>query len=268
MHISKLNLKTINKNSIRELPQAWGVYFFLDEHNFPLYIGMSNNLKHRMLSHFREQTIKKYRLIDQTKKIGYIQTSGKLTTWLLESNLIKQFKPQFNRMLRKNRYVAVLELGYDKNGYKSVIATREKNIETNETIAGTGIFRSKRHAEGVLSKLQSEYQLCPKLLGFESGSGACFSYHLKKCSGACAGIIKPDEYNQLFDLGISEFIVPQWEKDLKILENKDKLQDEFIIQSWTIKAHNSNYLPLSLSNPTSFEFDDYKIIKSFIQKVC
>lgn len=267
MDISKLNLKTVLKDSIKQLPQSWGVYFFLDKYNSPLYIGMSNNLKHRLLSHFRENTHKKKRIIENTSQIGFLETSGKLTTWLLESKLIKQFKPQFNVMLRKNRYVAVLELGVNKDGYKSVIATREKKVSKDEMIAGTGIFRTKRHAEGILTKLQYEYQLCPKLLGLEHGNGACFNYHLKTCSGACAGAIDPLEYNRIFDLGMSEFIVPAWEKDIEIKETKNGLEDKLTIKNWIIANHTSNYLPHSLSNPLGFEFDDYKLIRMYLSGV-
>lgn len=96
MDIYNLNIQYVTPAQLSKLPKAWGIYFFMDEQNFPLYIGMSNNLYNRLHSHFREKTEKKIRLIHQTVQIGYTLTTGFLTTALLESFLIKEFKPQLD----------------------------------------------------------------------------------------------------------------------------------------------------------------------------
>lgn len=263
MDLNKYNLQFLPKDSIAQLPKTWGIYFFLDKDNYPLYIGMSNNLRNRLYSHFRERTEKKYRLISQTEKIGFIITTGFLTTSLLESRLIKDLKPAFNRMLRRHRYLAILEFGVNENGYKIVTAKRERNVSPDDVITGMGIFRSKHQAEGVLQKLQTEYQLCPKLLGLEKGNGACFSYHLKQCSGACTGAIEPSEYNKLFDLIIGEFIVPELKEEIIVQEENSSLKDKLVIKNWTLVKHSSNYLKSILSS-NMFEFDNYRIIRTYI----
>jgi len=50
-----------------------------------------------------------------------------------------------------------------------------------------GTFKSKRQAIEVLRKIAETHQLCPRLLGLESGKGACFAHQLKRCKGVCAG---------------------------------------------------------------------------------
>ena len=50
-----------------------------------------------------------------------------------------------------------------------------------------GTFRSKKQATEALRNIAETHQLCQKLLGLESGKGACFASQLKRCNGACTG---------------------------------------------------------------------------------
>ncbi len=59
-----------------------------------------------------------------------------------------------------------------------------------------GTFRTKKHAIEVLRKLAEFHLLCPRMLGLESGKGACFSHQLKRCKGVCAGK-EPNEFHYL-----------------------------------------------------------------------
>ena len=85
----------INAKNLLSLPQTTGVYIFFGEGNFPLYIGKSINIRSRVLSHLRNPNEKK--MIAQALKIDFIETAGEIGALLLESQMIKEHSPLFNR---------------------------------------------------------------------------------------------------------------------------------------------------------------------------
>lgn len=177
----------IDASLVGELPEAPGVYLFYGENDAPLYIGKSINLRARVLSHLsREASSKDRRITQEMKRFEWVPTAGELSALLLESRLIKERLPLYNRPLREHPFCSwqlapgdtpLLTLGY------------EDEIDPSRLTQLFGTFKSKRQAVETLRKIAEMSHLCLKTLGLEPGRhGPCSAFPLKRCKGVCCGL--------------------------------------------------------------------------------
>ena len=83
------------------LPNKPGVYRYYDSDGTLIYVGKAKNLKRRVSSYFnKEQTGKTRVLVSKIADIKFIVVESESEALLLENNLIKQYKPRYNIMLK------------------------------------------------------------------------------------------------------------------------------------------------------------------------
>ncbi|ACF12503.1 DNA polymerase III, epsilon subunit [Chloroherpeton thalassium ATCC 35110] len=100
-HFSKIRNTVLNK-----FPTKSGVYLMKSAKDEVLYIGKSKNLKSRVSSYFNQNIDRSEKVVELThhvRKIDYTLTGSELEALLLESKLIKQYKPRFNTLLKRYR---------------------------------------------------------------------------------------------------------------------------------------------------------------------
>src|SRR5690606_34967190 len=87
-----------------------GVYVFYDEQDLPLYVGKSIKLRSRILNHFASDhvTHSEMEMAQKIRRVEVKQTAGELGALLLESKLVKQLRPAYNRLLRSNKKLYAL----------------------------------------------------------------------------------------------------------------------------------------------------------------
>jgi DNA polymerase III subunit epsilon len=177
-----------------EIPDSPGVYLFHGENNFPLYIGKSVTLRSRVMSHFSgdHASSKDMRIGQQVCRVEWMETAGEFGALLLESRLIKQHQPIHNRRLRSSRQLFSLTLAGGLNYIPLVNIVSGDDIDPALFEYLYGLFRSKKSATEALRKIALDNKLCPRMIGIESGTGACFSHQLKRCDGVCAGKQSPE----------------------------------------------------------------------------
>lgn len=212
-------LQNLNRNRLssslldmdnKNLPDKPGVYIFLGSQGETLYIGKSKNIRERVLSHFYNDYLsqKEMEMTKQTADIKTITTPGELSALLLESQLIKDEAPIFNRMLRRKKEFIVAMKKANEHGYASIELETLSKIEDYESIVG--IYKSKRTAKESLYEIAKEHRLCPKLLGVEKGKGRCFYSQLGICDGACGLDEETENYNVKFDNAFERAKIRQW----------------------------------------------------------
>lgn len=179
----------INPELLEDLPEGAGVYLFYGDNDCLLYVGKSINIRERVYSHFSSDhaSTKEMRLSQQLKHIEWIETAGELGALLLESHLVKERMPIHNRQLRRERQLCTWQINQDAHATPLVKLVNQDEItpESMEDLFGT--FKSKKQAIEALRSIAIDHQLCQKLLGLESGKGACFASQIKRCNGACCG---------------------------------------------------------------------------------
>ena len=134
--------------TIKNLPQTPGVYFFYGADSSPLYIGKSINIKERVLSHFAAggRIPTDMKLSSSVFSIDYERTSGELTALLLESKRIKEMQPIHNKKLRLSRQLITIREKKNEEGYlTSFLDVVEGPLTSTQTVLR--ICKSKRQAQ-------------------------------------------------------------------------------------------------------------------------
>ncbi len=178
-----------NEKEALILPDLPGVYVFKDTLNTILYIGKAKSLKKRVASYFIKQTTdwKVAELIKQYEAIDYILTYNENEALLLEAQLIGEYKPKFNVLLKNNNpYIYLLFSFGEKRGLSLV---RKKVIAQNSVYFGP--FIQKKDARQVYFYLLKMFQLQRCTLKIESG---CLQYHLMNCAGTCKSDFNEQDY--------------------------------------------------------------------------
>jgi DNA polymerase-3 subunit epsilon len=170
---------------IDDLPEACGVYRFYGENDALIYVGKSKNLRERVLAHFMGATrdAKSQRLAAQTRRIEWTETAGELGALLLESQLVRELQPVYNRRLRGGGENWTWLI--DDAGGTPRLQALEGGVPSG--VDAFGLYRTPRQAKNALITLARDNKLCLRVLGLESGDGSCFAYQVGRCAGACVG---------------------------------------------------------------------------------
>ncbi|CZL45329.1 TPA: hypothetical protein JBF46_15340 [Legionella pneumophila] len=199
---------------VSQLPDTPGVYIFYGGKNpLPLYIGKSITLRQRVMSHFSGDYAhaKEFALSQQVERVEVIPTAGELSALLLESDMIKEHMPIYNRRLRRKTTLVGFRLKEHK-GYLNLSIVREQ-VDEEDLVKSHGIygaFRSVTAAKSMLLQLIKSHDLCPKLCGVEQGGSSCFSYQLKRCHGACIQEEHFESYNSRLLEALKEYQEEVW----------------------------------------------------------
>src|ERR1017187_9993660 len=132
------------RDKVSLLPFSPGVYLYKDGAGRVIYVGKAKILRNRVRSYFSEDKladIKTGTLISEARDIDYIEVDNEKEALALENNLIKQYKPRFNILLRDDKTYPSIKLTAEK--YPRVYVTRRLRKD--------GAIRSEEHT----SELQS-----------------------------------------------------------------------------------------------------------------
>jgi DNA polymerase-3 subunit epsilon len=261
----------ITEEVLNTLPESTGVYIFHSKEGVPLYIGKSVNIRERVLSHFINDTesTKERELSEQTHHIETIVTAGELSALFLESQLIKEMQPLYNRRLRYRRKLFVITSAIDNNGYESVALKEVEEITGNDLSSILAIVKSKKQAATILRDLARIYELCPKILGIEKTPGSCFSYKLGWCKGACMSKEPSILYNLRMTLAFSEYKIKKWPFSGPVLISEENVIDEkssgFVFDNWCYMGSCKDESECDLKSEYFFDYDMYKILTQFLK---
>ena len=112
-----MELRPELKEKAAQLPALPGVYLYKDAHGTVLYVGKAKNLRARVRSYFLEERladVKTGSLIAEAADIDYILVDNEKEALALENNLIKQYKPRFNILLRDDKTYPYIKLTNEK----------------------------------------------------------------------------------------------------------------------------------------------------------
>jgi DNA polymerase-3 subunit epsilon len=183
----------LDVEEIDAIPQKTGIYKFFNETNQLIYIGKSINIRKRVNQHLRNTSTKKgHEMLLSITRIEHEVTGSELIALLLESQLIKKYKPKFNVALKKSKFPYGLYDYQDETGYiRFFIGLTSKHSDIPLTS-----FTTKREGVAYLTNWTENYTLCQKLNDLYPTNSACFHYGIKKCNGACIGKENCDTYNE------------------------------------------------------------------------
>lgn len=256
----------LDAQQLAHIENVPGVYIFRDEAKNPLYIGKSIELKKRILSHFQSSDMKELKISQQVYHVDTIKTGSELGALIMESRLIKELQPIYNRMLRRmTKYTLLVKTETDR--YATLTAETNDIDSSSDLSIIYGIFKNRTAAKKKLDELTRTFFLCPKLMGLEKTKGACFQYSIGRCKGACIGEETPELYNRRFEIALMHSKVETWKYPSAVSVQVNEDGDRVIIENWIIKGfQNVNGELIIHDIEPTFDVDEYKILRRFLKQ--
>ena len=187
------------RSLLQRIPEQPGVYQYLNREGTVIYVGKAKNLKRRVSSYFNKDlaSLKTRQLVAHIADIKYVVVSSEQDAFLLENNLIKQYQPHYNILLKDGKsypYICIT-----KEAYPRIYKTRQKDKRGGEYF---GPYSFSFAADTVLELIHKLYPIrtCNTPMipeGVRNGKyKVCLKYHIKKCCGICEQRIPTEEYNE------------------------------------------------------------------------
>ncbi|MGO8673937.1 MAG: excinuclease ABC subunit UvrC [Capsulimonadaceae bacterium] len=189
------------EEKLASLPTEPGCYLFKDDAGVILYVGKAVNLRNRVRSYFQKGTghsLKTRKLISRTVDMDVIVVDSELEALILECNLIKQHRPQYNVRLRDDKQYPYLVLTLTEP-FPRLLVTRKVKTDGNRY---WGPFTN---SGAVWESLRLIYRLfplvtCRKRWDNTPVQRPCLYYHMSLCPQApCAGMADAAEYGATVD---------------------------------------------------------------------
>ena len=195
----KERLRTYLMGIVSSLPECPGCYQYLDETGTIIYVGKAKNLRRRVYSYFSKEhdSRKTAILVSKIRDIKYIVVKTEEDALLLENNLIKQWSPRYNILLK------------DGKTYPSIVVTNEylpRIFQTRKIDKRLGTyFGPYSHVTTLYLLLELIGKLYPLRRCREHITAdsiaknkhkECLEYHIKNCKAPCTSRQSHDEYMQ------------------------------------------------------------------------
>lgn len=187
-----MDRKQFLRDKVAQLPVLPGVYLYKDAHGGVLYVGKAKNLRARVRSYFNDDRLADARtgtLIAEARDVDFIQVDNNKEALALENNLIKQYKPRFNILLRDDKTYPYIKLTAER--YPRVYVTRRLRKD-GSTYYGPYFPGNLAHR---LVHFISRHFLIPSCsVDFSRRHKApCLQYHIRRCLGPCVEGLTTDE---------------------------------------------------------------------------
>jgi len=180
---------------LKSLTSRPGVYQMLGEDGAVLYVGKAKNLRKRVGSYFRKSGLapKTHALVKRIANIEVTVTETELEALLLEQNLIKEYKPPYNILLRDDKSYPYIFLSSNDEFPRLSFHRGAKRRK------GTyfGPFPGVQAVRESMSFLQKTFRVrqCQDSF-FKNRSRPCLQYQIKRCNAPCVGLIEKKEYQR------------------------------------------------------------------------
>jgi excinuclease ABC subunit C len=175
-----------------QLPLLPGVYLYKDQHGEVIYVGKAKNLRARVRSYFNDDRladVKTGTLIADARDVEYILVDNNKEALALENQLIKQWKPRFNILLRDDKTFPYIKLTKEK--YPRVYVTR-RLIKDGSTYYGPYFPGNLAHR--LVHFMHRHFKIPSCKVDFSrTHTHPCLEYHIHRCQGPCVEGLTTDE---------------------------------------------------------------------------
>ena len=177
------------KEKLAQVPNLPGSYQMKNKHGVIIYVGKAKNLHRRVNSYFnRTQTGKTAKMVSEIADFSYIVTSSELEAFLLEINLIKQYDPKYNVLLKDDKSYPYIE--YISKPYPRLKVSRYLSIKKKDHKKLFGPYPNAYAARRIVALLNRLYPL-KKCEG--NPKKVCLYYHIGECLGYCEKSYKEED---------------------------------------------------------------------------
>ncbi|GAB4141469.1 MAG: DEDD exonuclease domain-containing protein [Ignavibacteriales bacterium] len=209
----------------QNIPQNPGVYFFKDKFDKIIYIGKSKSLRQRIGNHFQESAPKKSKkIIKKSSLFEYEETKSELSALIKESELIKEFNPKFNVLLKKYPKSYFLKMNIPSS-FPMPEMTDEFNFDGCDYF---GPFIRKDDVKTMINIINKSFELRECNDKIFSKSNKCYLGEIDRCVAPCINK-SLDKYNK------------ELEKVYKFLSGQNSIAIERLLSKMKSYAENKKY---------------------------
>ena len=197
-----MNISESLKQQVETLPDLPGVYQYFNDSDEIIYVGKAKNLKKRVASYFNKihDQGKTNVLVKNIVSLKYIVVDTEEDALLLENNLIKEYQPRYNVLLKDGKTYPSICITNEP--FPRVFKTRTKIKNGSQYF---GPFSSNYTINSIIEIIHQLYPIrtCRLPLFPDSIKNGkykvCLQYHIHKCNGPCEAKETIQEYHKYID---------------------------------------------------------------------
>ncbi|EFM39088.1 excinuclease ABC, C subunit [[Eubacterium] yurii subsp. margaretiae ATCC 43715] len=186
------------KSLISKLPHSSGVYLMKNKNNEIIYVGKAVSLRNRVRQYFQSQNNMQEKvkaMVSHIEEFEYIVTDSEMEALILENNLIKEYKPPYNILLRDDKTYPYIKITLNED-YPRVLKTRKVEKDGAKYF---GPYSNAFIVNDIIDLIHSTFKLrtCSRNIqkSIEKKERPCLSYYINICNGPCLGIVDKNEYD-------------------------------------------------------------------------
>jgi excinuclease ABC subunit C len=200
------------KQKLTVVPMEPGCYLMKDRNNQVIYVGKAKKLRNRLRSYFTgAHDAKTTRLVSEIRNFEYIVTSSETESLLLELNLIKQYQPRYNILLKDDKSYPFIKITKEK--HPKLIVTRTVKKGTGKYFGPYPNAYSAQETKKLLDRIYP-FRKCDKM-----PDKLCLYYHIGQCMGPCVYPVDQSKYAEM-TREISDFLNGEDKTILRNLEER------------------------------------------------
>ena len=213
------------KEKLKTIPHLPGSYQMRNANNNIIYVGKAKNLKKRVNSYFKGNvTGKTAKMVSEVVDFTYITTETEQEAFILELNLIKEYNPKYNILLKDDKSYPYIE--YINKPYPKLKVSRYLNIKKKDNKKLFGPYPNAYAARKIVNLINRLYPL-KKCEGMPKN--VCLYYHIGECLGYCQKKIDKEK------------LIKIEEEILDFLKGNDKILIDKIKEKINIFSNNLNF---------------------------
>ncbi|MHB1665140.1 MAG: excinuclease ABC subunit UvrC, partial [bacterium] len=236
---------------LKSISNSPGVYLMKNIEGDIIYVGKAKNLKKRVSQYFsnKKTDIKTEHLVSKIKDFETIVVNNEVEAFLLENNLIKNYKPKYNISLKDDKtypYLKITKITNITNNYKNNKTNAAKNTRRSKInpadfpyITKTrsydknsgeyfGPYSNAKAVADFIKMINKIFKIrtCndTKFKLFASKGKPCVYFQINRCFAPCCGYIVPEDYNNL----IKEARMVLQGKNNQIIKDLKKIMDKYV----------------------------------------
>lgn len=213
------------KEKLKTIPHLPGSYQMRNINNTVIYVGKAKDLYKRVNSYFKGNvTGKTAKMVSEVVDFTYITTSTEQEAFILELNLIKEYDPKYNILLKDDKSYPYIE--YISKPYPKLKVSRYLSVKKKDKKLLFGPYPNAYAARKIVNLINRLYPL-KKCEGMPKN--VCLYFHIDECLGYC-------------EKNVNQKALENMEKEiLEFLRGNDKILIDKIIKKIETFSNNLNF---------------------------
>lgn len=220
------------KTKLKSLPKKPGVYLMKDPKGKVIYVGKAKSLRNRVRSYFLNGTYadpKSKALVKKIRGFDVLVTDSEMEALILESNLVKEYKPKYNVNLKDDKRYPYLKVTVDEKFPRILVVRRVQKDKAKYFGPYTNV-KGMRQTLRLLRRI-FPVRSCNITLPSKKKQKLCLDYYIKRCQGPCVGLVSQKDYfNMIKDVilflsGKNSLLLGQLKRKMDELAKKDKFEE-------------------------------------------